>query len=76
VKSCFYFLQGQTQKSRKRKKKEEKTKKVTAKQRQFGTRAVPGWKESQEKCNVALESNACLTTTRHLLCHSEGHFTC
>jgi len=59
VKGCFYFLQGQTQKSRKKKEREEKTKKVTwAKQRQFGTRAVPGWKESQEKSNVALESNA------------------
>ena len=56
MKGCFFFFCKVKHKNQEKKK--EKTKKVTAKQRQFGTRAVPGWKESQEKSNVALESNA------------------
>ena len=59
MKGCFYFFKVKHKIQEKNKKEKKKTKKVIwAKQRQFGTRAVPGWKESQEKSNVALESNA------------------
>ena len=59
MKGCFSFLQGQTRKSKQRKKKKKKKKRVTlAKQHPFGTSAVLGWKESQEKSNVDLEANA------------------